>query len=156
MDLKEIKRLIEIVEEAAVSHVSIETEGIKVEIKKELAGAPVAIAHTIAAPVAAAPAPIAAPAAQAVEAPKAPAADANLVPVKSQMVGTFYLTASPEAPAYVKVGDAITKGQVVCIIEAMKLFNEIETEIAGTVEKICVANGSPVQYGQELFLIRVG
>ena len=70
------------------------------------------------------------------------------------MVGTFYTSSNPETPAYVKVGDSVKEGQVVCIIEAMKIFNEIESEFSGIIEKVCVENSTPVEYGQELFLIR--
>jgi len=78
----------------------------------------------------------------------------GMVPIVSPMVGTFYRSPSPESPAYVEVGDDVHAGKVVCIIEAMKLFNEIEAEVKGTIEKILVETGQPVEYGQKLFLIR--
>ncbi len=84
---------------------------------------------------------------------KAPITD-NLVPIKSPIVGTFYRAPSPDAEPFVETGDHINEGQVVCIIEAMKLMNEIKSEVSGTIEKILVENGNPVEYGQELFLIK--
>ena len=151
MDLKEIKRLVQLVEEANISHFSIEVDNMKVEIKKDLPAA-VVQGYAYHQPQFSAPAPQAAPVAQT---PDVPVIDAKLVPIKSQMVGTFYAASSVGSPPYVKVGDRIDLGQGVCIIEAMKLFNEIESDIAGIVEKICVANATPVEYGQALFLIRV-
>ncbi|NBV84093.1 acetyl-CoA carboxylase biotin carboxyl carrier protein [bacterium] len=158
MDLKEIKRLIEIVEDAKISHFNIEVENMKIEIKKEFGNqasvAPLIIPH---APVNAMPTPspvaVAADVEKSVELPKK---DDKLVPIKSQMVGTFYTSPGPDSPVYAKVGDRIEIGKVVCIIEAMKLFNEIESEVAGVIEKVCVPNATPVEYGQELFLIRIG
>ncbi|NBV41886.1 acetyl-CoA carboxylase biotin carboxyl carrier protein [bacterium] len=158
MDLKEIKRLIEIVEEAKISHFNIEVENMKIEIKKEFATAyatPTSV--VIPAPTMAAPSPVSvsAPAPAPDKSDKLPKKDDKLVPVKSQMVGTFYSASGPDSPAFVKVGDRVNVGQVLCIIEAMKLFNEIESDIAGTVETICVDNATPVEYGQDLFLIRI-
>jgi acetyl-CoA carboxylase biotin carboxyl carrier protein len=103
----------------------------------------------------AAPAPVAisAPVAAATSAPVAePKAD-NLITIKSPMVGTFYRTANPDSPAFVNVGDDVSSGKVVCIIEAMKLFNEIESEVTGKIVKILVDNASPVEYDQPLFLV---
>ena len=157
MDLKEIKRLIEIVETAKISHFNIEIENMKIEIKKEFAApaqTPVSIVAPMQAPILAPPEPTTAVAAPgAVEFPKH---DDKLIPIKSQMVGTFYTSASPESPNYVKIGDRIEIGQVICIVEAMKLFNEIESEVSGVIEKVCVPNATPVEYGQDLFLIRIG
>jgi acetyl-CoA carboxylase biotin carboxyl carrier protein len=153
MDLKEIKRLIQLVESSQISHFSIEEEGVKVEIKKELAG-PAQSTQSYVLPQMTAPQAGVAP--SPVEA--APAVEENdpsLIAVKAQMVGTYYASPNPESSPYVKVGDKISKGSVVCIIEAMKLFNEIEAEISGTIEKVCVDNAAPVEYGQDLFLVRV-
>ncbi len=144
MDLKEIKRLIQMVEEAQITHFSVENNGVKVEIKKEFSS-PV-VAHVMA-PVA-----VAAPVAPVVVPEKK---DDKSVAIKAQMVGTFYASPNPDAENYVKVGDKVKKGQVVCIIEAMKLFNEIESDYSGTIVEICVENGSPVEYGKELFRVRV-
>lgn len=148
MDLREIKRLVQMVEEAKISHFSIEVDNMKIEIKKEAPQGvfvpnPVLPAQSVV-PAVASPVPS-----------PVPAKDDKLVAITSQMVGTFYTSSSPESGPYVKVGDRIEAGQVVCIVEAMKLFNEIESEVAGVVEKICLANASPVEYGQELFLIRI-
>lgn len=155
MDLKEIKRLIQLVEEANISHFSIEVDNMKVEVKKEISSSNVQSymlpSHQFSAPSSYA-APASAPTAP-VEAPVV--CDDKLVAIKSQMVGTFYAASGVGAAPYVKVGDRIEVGQGVCIVEAMKLFNEIESDIAGVVEKICVVNATPVEYGQELFLIRV-
>ena len=155
MDLKEIKRVIQMVEEAQISHFSMEVNGIKIEVKKEcttgvmpMGTTPVhPIHHTL-------PAPSAAPAAAA-PAPSPEPHDEKLISVKSQMVGTFYASAKPDTPALVKAGDAVKAGQVICIIEAMKLFNEIECEFNGIIEKVCVDNTTPVEYGQELFKLRL-
>lgn len=158
MDLKEVKQVIRMVEEANITSLTLESETFKVEIKKEFYGAaPVQHIQTVIPQVhtPAAPAVPVAPAAPAVTAPPAPAGrDAGLVAVKSPMVGTFYASPNPDSPVYVKVGDTIQKGQVVCIIEAMKLFNEIESDVSGTVVEIMLNNSSPVEYGQELFFVR--
>lgn len=149
MDLKQIKRLIEMVEEANISHFAIESDGTKIEVKKEFSApvqaiAPVVsqVSHTVAAPAPVAPA--------AVE----KSSDDGLLAIKAEMVGTFYAAPNPESPSFVQKGDRIQKGDPVCIIEAMKLFNEIESDVAGTIEKICVENGAPVEYGQTLFLVK--
>ena len=116
------------------------------------------VQHIISAPPAA-PAPVAAPAATPkAEAPAAPAADAadsdaNLIAIKSPIVGTFYRSASPEKPPYVKVGDSINVGDVVCIVEAMKLFNEIESEVSGKIVKVMIDDASPVEYDQVLYMV---
>ena len=161
MDIKQIQDLIRFVSKSGVSEVSIEQNEFKMTIKTNQAptivnatipGAPVAQqgAPVIqAAPVAAIPA--SAPAAQA---PAAAAADtSNYITVKSPMIGTFYRSASPEKPSFVNVGDEIGPGNVLCIIEAMKLFNEIESEVSGRVVKVLVENASPVEYDQPLFLV---
>ncbi len=155
MDLKKIKNIINIVETAKISSLSLEEEGFKIEIKKEFT--PTNYQVSI-------------PQEMTIQQPKvtttiesSPSAktdtDSNKIPdnlfaVKSPMVGTFYNTPNPDSPPYVKIGDTVKEGQVVCIIEAMKIFNEIESECAGIIEKICIENGTPVEYGQDLFLIR--
>ncbi len=122
--------------------------------------APAPVQHIISAPAApAAPAPVAAPAATpAADASAAPAGDAdggdaNLIAIKSPIVGTFYRSASPEKPPYVKVGDSINVGDVVCIVEAMKLFNEIESEVSGKIVKVVIDDASPVEYDQVLYMV---
>ncbi|NMM06597.1 acetyl-CoA carboxylase biotin carboxyl carrier protein [Polaromonas sp.] len=148
MDLRKLKTLIDLVSESNVSELEItEAEG-KVRIVKS-SGAPL-VMQQAAAPIALAP--------QATALSAVPAADAAaLVPaghaVKSPMVGTFYRSASPGAKAYVEVGSVIREGETICIIEAMKILNEIEADKSGTVTKILSENGQAVEYGQPLFLI---
>lgn len=158
MNKKEIEELIRFVSKSGVNEVSLETGDIKITIKNGNANRPVEqIVTTVAAPVMqmAAPAPVvAAPAAAAPAAPApAPAAEANYITVKSPMIGTFYRTPNPEKPNFVNIGDEIKPGNVLCIIEAMKLFNEIESEVSGRIVKVLVDNSSPVEYDQPLFLV---
>lgn len=162
MDIKEIQDLIRFVAKSGVTEVELEKEGFKLVIKAERAveqqvvTVPAVMPQTV--QVAAAPAPVAAapvPAAPVAESPKSSthADEARYIAIKSPMIGTFYRTPGPDKDPFVKVGDEIQKGQVVCIIEAMKLFNEIESEISGKIVKILVDNASPVEYDQPLFLI---
>ena len=163
MKVKEIIELIDFISKKRIDEVKVETSEIKLAIKKSAAGPKVieqiaAPVQQIAAPVAA-PAPAATPAA-APSAPATPAAPAekaanndNLIAIKSPMVGTFYRTANPDAPEFVKVGDTVAPGKAVCIIEAMKLFNEIESEISGKIVEVLVENSTPVEYDQPLFLV---
>lgn len=153
MNKKEIEELIKFVSKAGVSEVSLETSDIKITIKngttrvveQVVTTAPIVHAMPQAAPVAA-PAP-AAPAA-------APASDdSKYITIKSPMIGTFYRSSNPEKPSFVNVGDEIKPGKVLCIIEAMKLFNEIESEVSGKIVKVLVDNSSPVEYDQPLFLV---
>ena len=153
MDLKELEKLVALVENAGISHLSIDENGTKIEIKKEPAPSyQMTLPAQSPAPVQAA-APVA-PTAPVVSSDSAPAKDENLIEIKAQMVGTFYASSSPDSPPFVKVGDTISSGQVVCVIEAMKLFNEIESEVSGVVEQICVSNEQAVEFGQTLFLLR--
>jgi acetyl-CoA carboxylase biotin carboxyl carrier protein len=149
MDTKEIQRLLDYIAKSPLAEVSIETEGLKVSVKKFGEAAPV-VSVLAAAPVAAAPVAAAAPAAPA--AAPAPAAD-NLYTVKSPMIGTFYRAAGPDKDNFVEVGSEIAPGKTVCVIEAMKLFNEIDSEISGKIVKILVDNASPVEFDQPLFLV---
>ena len=144
VDFNLIKKLIEIVKNEDISGLAIEEGGTKYEIKREHGGI---VKH--AAPV---HAPVIAPA----PAEKKEEHDDNLVAITSPMVGTFYATPSPDSPPFVKVGDHINSGKVVCIIEAMKLFNEIESEVSGTIVKILAESGKPVEYGQKLILVKKG
>lgn len=157
MDIKEIKRLIAVVEEANISHFSIEENDCKIKIKKELPSSS-QVTTSVVMPQAAIPAaPVnAVAAAPAVSVPEAQVSDetSGLTPVNAQMVGTFYSASNPESAPFVKVGDKVSKGQVICIIEAMKLFNEIESDVDGVVEKICVENGDSVEFGQPLFFVK--
>ncbi|WP_026954553.1 acetyl-CoA carboxylase biotin carboxyl carrier protein [Algoriphagus vanfongensis] len=154
MKAKEIQELIDYISNSGLAEVKIKTEEFELSIKKYSEAPQVKMIEAAPAPVAA-PAPSPAPApAPAVEAAPAPAAsNANLVEIKSPMIGTFYMTPNPDAPAFVSEGDSIKAGQTVCIIEAMKLFNEIESEISGKIVKILVANATPVEYDQPLFLV---
>jgi acetyl-CoA carboxylase biotin carboxyl carrier protein len=154
MDLRKLKTLIDLVSESNVSELEITEADGKVRIVK--AGAqpvvyaqpmPAPAAATVAAPAAAAPAPAAAASAPA----EAPAETGHVV--KSPMVGTFYRASSPGAKAFAEVGDQVKAGQPVCIIEAMKIMNEIESDVDGTITKILVENGQPVEYGQPLFIV---
>ena len=150
MDTKEIQRLLDYIAKSPLAEVSIETEGLKVSVKKFGEAAPivnVVSAAPAAAPVAAAPA-----AAPAVPAAPAPVAD-NLYTVKSPMIGTFYRAAGPDKDNFVEVGTEIAPGKTLCVIEAMKLFNEIDSEISGKIVKILVENASPVEFDQPLFLV---
>ncbi len=151
MDLKQIHELIKIVNKSNIGEISIEDKDGKVTIKQKeepavTVAAPVPQVYTTS--LQAAPAPSAAP---AVAAP-APKAD-NLITIKSPMIGTFYRRPSPDKPILAEVGAEITPGKVVCIIEAMKLFNEIESEISGKIVKVLVDDASPVEYDQPLFLV---
>ena len=149
MNIKEIESLIQFVQKSGVSEVSLEQKDFRIIIKtshgQQLVAAPV---------VHAAPQVIqaAAPAAPKAEAPKA-ADDSKLVTIKSPMIGTFYRSSSPDKPSFVNVGDEIKAGKVLCIIEAMKLFNEIESEVSGRIVKVLVDNSTPVEYDQPLFLV---
>lgn len=156
MDIKQIQDLIRFVSKSGVNEVSIEQNDFKITIKTNQAPTYVTANVPVAesAPAAAAPVAAAAPAPTALAAAEAPAADtSNLITVKSPMIGTFYRSSSPEKPMFVNVGDEIKPGSVLCIIEAMKLFNEIESEVSGRVVKILVDNASPVEYDQPLFLV---
>jgi acetyl-CoA carboxylase biotin carboxyl carrier protein len=155
MNKKEIEELIKFVSKSGVSEVSLETEEIKITIKNASARAPEQIYTAVAAPVAA-PQVLAAPPAPpaAIKETSAPASDeSKYISIKSPMIGTFYRTPNPEKPNFVNVGDEIKTGQVLCIIEAMKLFNEIESEVSGRIVKVLVDNSSPVEYDQPLFLV---
>ena len=155
MDLNKIKQVVDLMKKSDLSEFEIQDQDFKLRIKRDLPGrAPIAAP---AAPVAAAPAPVAAPApAAAAPAPAAPAAaDPSIKLVTSPMVGTYYATPSPENPPFVTVGSPIKADSVVCIIEAMKVMNEIQSEIAGTVVECLVANGTSVEFGQPLFRVKV-
>ncbi len=154
MDLKEIQNLIKFVSNSGVAEVKLEMDDVKITIKTTVEGTSPEITYLQQAPVAQA-APQAAPA-PAVAAPvdAAPAAEnANYITVKSPMIGTFYRKPSPDKPMFVEVGSTISKGDVVCVIEAMKLFNEIESEVSGKIVKILVDDMSPVEFDQPLFIV---
>jgi oxaloacetate decarboxylase (Na+ extruding) subunit alpha len=153
MNLKEIKELIEILKGTDISELEIERSGVKVRLRK---GGDVTF-HPVMPRMEYPPAAIVAPA--VTEAPAAPAekpvepVKTNQIKVTAPIVGTFYRASAPDKPPYVEVGDIVKKGQVLCIIEAMKLMNEIESETSGKIVQILMENGQPVEYGQPLFAI---
>jgi acetyl-CoA carboxylase biotin carboxyl carrier protein len=149
MDIKELQNFIKFVTKSGASEVSLETDTYKVTVKTAGGEA----VHYVASAPAAAPASAAAPAPAAAKA--APVEDefANCVAIKSPMIGTFYMKPSPDKPAFKSVGDTVKAGETVCIIEAMKLFNEIESEVTGKIVKIVADDMTPVEYGQTLFLV---
>ncbi len=151
MDIKQIQDLIKFVQKSGVNEVSIEENDFKITIKTNQAPTVVTASIPAAVPLAAAPAPVAA-APVAAAAPAVSESD-NYITIKSPMIGTFYRSASPDKPAFVNVGDEINAGQVVCVVEAMKLFNEIEAEISGRIVKVLVDNASPIEYDQPLFVV---
>ena len=154
MEYKQIQELIKTINKSNISELSIEEGEFKITIKQELTTPAqyVAAPYTptqqqpVAQQSAAAPAPVA-------EKPAAPVAANNTITIKSPMIGTFYRSASPDKPAFVNVGDEIKAGQVLCIIEAMKLFNEIESEVSGRIVKVVADDTTPVEYDQPLFIV---
>jgi acetyl-CoA carboxylase biotin carboxyl carrier protein len=156
MDLRKLKTLIDLVSESSISELEITEADGKVRIVKASAPAalPVVVAPPLPAPAAAvaAPVPAAAPGAAAAAAPAAAQPEEGKV-VRSPMVGTFYRAASPGAKPFVELGDAVKEGTPVCIIEAMKIMNEIESDVAGTIAKVLCENGQAVEYGQPLFIL---
>lgn len=146
IDFDIVKKVIKLVEESGISSIAIEKGDFKVEVKKESS------IHSIPIPIAQEH--IHAPSQTVEKGNDKSDKDEGLVAITSPMVGTFYRASSPDSPPYVEEGDEIEKGKVVCIIEAMKLFNEIESEVSGTVVKILVENGSPVEFGQKLMLVK--
>lgn len=156
--IQEIREIIKLVDASTIDEFVYEADGAKVKLKKN-AGTTEVVAPKAAtsAPVVqqAAPAPVAAPAPKVEVAPAAPVAeDATLHKITSPMVGTFYAAPNPESPAYVAVGDKVGDESIVCIVEAMKLFNEIEAEIKGEIVEILAKDGQLVEYGQPLFLVK--
>lgn len=153
MKAKELRELIDFISNTGLEEVNIETEEFKVKVKRSPETVAVAApAVAAAAPLAAAPSP--APAVPATPEDKpAAAASSNLIEIKSPMIGTFYRTPNPDSPSFVNVGDKVKPGDTVCIVEAMKLFNEIESEVSGTIVEVLVDNASPVEYDQPLFLV---
>jgi acetyl-CoA carboxylase biotin carboxyl carrier protein len=161
MDFKQIQELIKMINKSNIGEVTIEEKGFKLTIKQKEEP----VQNVIAAPVhtpmmtampqqTAATQPAAQVAAPAADKPKAADAVAdNLITIKSPMIGTFYRSSAPGKPAFVEIGDDVTPGKAVCIIEAMKLFNEIESEVKGRIVKVLVEDASPVEYDQPLFLV---
>ena len=152
MDIKDIKKVVDLMTKNDLTEFSLDDNGFKLELKRGSKEVLVAAAPVAAAPVAA-PAPVHAPCA-----PTAAPAAAQVVEgeeIKSPIVGTFYSAASPESPVFVKEGDKVTPDTVVCIVEAMKVMNEIKAEMSGTIKKVLVENGTPVQFGEPLFIVEV-
>jgi acetyl-CoA carboxylase biotin carboxyl carrier protein len=157
MNITQIQDLIKFVAKSGVSEVEIEQKDFKITIKTPGKGKQEFV-QVAAAPMMAAPAPMALPAAApapvAAEAPAAAAPVAsNLIEIKSPMIGTFYRSSAPDKPAFIEVGSEIKVGDKVCIVEAMKLFNEIESEVSGRIVKILVNDMSPIEFDQPLFLV---
>ena len=156
MKAKELQELLDFIAKSGLNKVNIETEEFKISVQRDPTTKTVFSAAAAPAPApvaAAAPAPVAAPVAPVAPAPAAEAASANHNALKAPMIGTFYRSNGPDSPSFVQVGDMVEKGQVICIIEAMKLFNEIEAEESGRLVKALVENATPVEYDQPLFLI---
>lgn len=156
MDFKQIQELIKMINKSNIGELTIEQKDFRVTIKQKEEQVTQVVQAVPAAPVYSAPPQASLPAAPATaEKAKAPeaATPSNLVTIKSPMIGTFYRKAAPDKPNFVEVGDEVAPGKVVCIIEAMKLFNEIESEISGKIVKVLVEDASPVEYDQPLFLV---
>jgi acetyl-CoA carboxylase biotin carboxyl carrier protein len=154
----EIRDLIDFISKSGLNEVNIETKELKLHVKREpdqkvFKSTPV-MAPALAAAPATAPVAQAPVATRTEKAAEAPVASSTTVDIKSPMIGTFYRSANPESAFFVSVGDKVSKGQTVCIIEAMKLFNEIESEVSGTVVKVMAENSSPVEYDQVLFVVQ--
>ena len=156
MDIRKVKKLIELLDESGIAEIEISEGDDSVRISRHAPGGAPVIHSLPAAAAAVAPAPAAAP---EVAAPAAAPAAASSEPeeeghaVKAPMVGTYYSAPSPGAPAYVQVGDTVSEGDTLCIVEAMKMMNQIEAEVSGTIKSIRAQNGDPVEYGQTLFVI---
>ncbi len=160
MDLKDLQSLIRMITKADLSEFKMKTKDIELNIRTkhfQRSGGETALVTTaapsLAAPSIAPEVPAVEPAPAAAPSATPETSESNLIEVKSPIVGTFYRSSSPDKPAFVKVGDTISQGQVVCIVEAMKLFNEIESEVSGTVVKVLLEDASPVEYDQVLFLV---
>jgi acetyl-CoA carboxylase biotin carboxyl carrier protein len=151
-DNKRVKDLIKLMSDHGLTEIELVEDKAKIRLKRDLA--PVGIPMPAAAVVPMAQAAPAAAGAANAAAPAAPAADEGLTPIKSPMVGTFYTASNPDSEPFVKIGTTVGKDTVVCIIEAMKVFNEIRAEVSGVVTKILVQNGQPVEFNQPLFLVK--
>lgn len=164
IDIRKLKELVRLMVANDLSEIDLRDSEEQVTIHRPTAWSAPQITQQPAAPQPTAPPPAsamataapepAAPAPAAAEAAPSESDTAGLVPVQSPMVGTFYSAASPDADAFVKVGSSVSEGEVVCLIEAMKIFNEIKSETSGTVQKILVSNGDAVEFGQDLFLVK--
>jgi acetyl-CoA carboxylase biotin carboxyl carrier protein len=153
MNLKEVKELVELMNDNNLSELEIERDGSKIKLKKTVEHAVSVQPVSYAIPTTPAPAAKAPAASPAAADASAPAANGNLKEIKSPMVGTFYRAPSPEAAPFIEIGQTVEVGQVVCIVEAMKLMNEIKSEVRGKIVEICVDNAEPVEFGQVLFRV---
>jgi acetyl-CoA carboxylase biotin carboxyl carrier protein len=151
MDIRKVKKLIELLEESGISEIEIKEGEESVRISRSLSGAVAAPAPLPVTQVVAPP-PAAAPAAAQPEAPTAPSAPEGTV-IESPMVGTFYASPSPGSPAFVSVGQTVKPGDTICIVEAMKILNQIESEVSGTIKAVLVEDGQPVEFGQPLMVV---
>lgn len=157
MDLKQIKQILELMKHAELTEFAVEEEGFKLKICRGGSGLPVVTSSRGSVAPAPAPAPAAVPATPVAVAVPAPSGDeVGIIYIKSPMVGTFYRSASPESKPYAENGTKVTENSVVCIIEAMKIMNEIQSEVKGTIIEALVENGQPVEYGQKLFKVKQG
>ncbi len=143
MELDEIRHILNLLKETDITEFQIEREGVKLRIKREKFFAPLEVSRPVQKP----------PVPEIKEVEEVPPEEVNLVTITSPIVGIFYRSPSPDAPHFVEEGSMVKKGQVLCIVEAMKLMNEIESDVDGILRKILVENGQPVEYGEPLFLI---
>ena len=156
MKMEEIEKLVKLLQKSTLNQIYWSEGDSKLVLKKSVSGGPVQASIAPQPAASAAPAPVAPAATPAPEKTEEAPSDNGWVDVPSPMVGTFYSASSPDAKPYVKVGDTVTVGQVLCIVEAMKLMNEIESEVSGVVKEVCVNNESPVEFGTVLFKIAPG
>ena len=151
MDIRKVKKLIELLEESAISEIEIKEgeESVRISRANSAPVYPAAVAPPVAtaAPAALAPAPVATPPAEDA------ASEADGTVIKSPMVGTYYASPAPGAPEFVKVGQSIKQGDTICIVEAMKILNQIESEVTGVVKKVLVEDGQPVEFGEPLMIV---
>lgn len=154
MDIKQIQELVKLINKTSIGEITIEEDGKKITIKQKKDPVQNIVSTTnLAPPPTAIPQPVVAAAAPPTSPKTTAAPKDNLITIKIPMIGTFYRQAGPGKPQFVNVGDEVTPGKVVCMIEAMKLFNEIESEVKGTIVKVLVDDASPVEYDQPLFLV---
>ena len=154
IDIRKLKELVRLMVENDLSELDLKDQEETVTIKRGVAGVPMVAAAPMVMPRAVAAGPSVDAEAGDAAGTAGAASDAGLIAIESPMVGTFYSAANPESPPFVQVGAAVSSGTVVCLIEAMKVFNEIKSEVAGTIERVLVNSGDAVEFGQKLFLVR--
>jgi acetyl-CoA carboxylase biotin carboxyl carrier protein len=147
LDLKIIKQVVDLMKRSELSEFEFEEEGFKLRLSRKNGDAPTQV-------IQAAPAPLAHAGEAPVATPAAPVEEKGITTIKSPMVGTFYTAASPESPVFAKIGTKVSNDSIVCIIEAMKVMNEIQSEISGTITELLIENGEAVEYGQPLFKVK--